>query len=375
VRRPFQENDSTKTGVHGLKGPNGLFGELRLAASIITKQNVAQRGSTMDQAFALGIDLGGTTIKAGVYDDKWKLLECVSIDTRVNAGPEAVVGDMAQAAKKLMAHHSFRPAAIGLGSPGPLDLEQGQLMSLPNFPGWDFFPIREALSNAVGVPVILESDGNTAALAELKMGAGKDCDVDSLCMWTLGTGVGSGLILNGKVWHGRSGMAGELGHVCVDPNGASCMCGSQGCLERFVSATAIAATGRKWLQENDSADALRGRDVQSFTTRDFARMAEAGHRGMQAMFDEVGYYLGLSIASTINMLDLPLYVVGGGVADAWALFAKSLFQSVAKHSYVYELSRPCQDERYESGSPFITRAMLGPQAGLLGAALISVEAV
>jgi glucokinase len=325
-------------------------------------------------AHAVGIDLGGTTVRTGVYDSNWVLLACITLPTRVEDGPEAVVQDMARCVLELSAKYDFRPSAIGLGSPGPLNLSEGRLLRLPNFPGWDFFPIRNALASATNLPVILESDGNAAALAEWRVGSGVASEVESMCMLTLGTGVGSGLILSGKVWHGRDGMAGELGHVCILANGVACPCGGRGCLERYASATAIAEAGKEWLLNNELDRSLENGSLISLTARDMAKMAAAGHAGMRAIFEQVGYYLGLSIAGIVSTLDLPLYVVGGGVADAWDLFAPALFRAVWQHSYVYQLSQPTQFEIYERGRPFITRAKLGSQAGLLGAAMVSLVA-
>jgi glucokinase len=325
-------------------------------------------------AHAVGIDLGGTTVRTGVYNSNWELLACITLPTRVEDGPEAVVQDMARCVSELTAKYDFRPSAIGLGSPGPLNLSEGRLLRLPNFPGWDFFPIRDALVSATDLPVILESDGNAAALAEWRAGAGVASEVDSMCMLTLGTGVGSGLILAGKVWHGRDGMAGELGHVCILANGVACPCGGRGCLERYASATAIAEAGKEWLLNNELDQSLENGSLISLTASDMAKMAAAGHAGMLAIFEHVGYCLGLSIAGIVNTLDLPLYVVGGGVADAWDLFSPALLHTVSKHSYVYQLSQPTQFEIYEPGRPFITRAKLGSQAGLLGAAMVSLVA-
>jgi glucokinase len=191
-------------------------------------------------------------------------------------------------------------------------------------------------------------------------------------MLTLGTGVGSGLVLNGRIWHGLHGMAGELGHVSVIADGIECPCGGRGCLERYASATAIMSMGQKWFRDNKSETTLLNGKIDSPSTRDMAEMAAAGHCGMEQVFERVGYYLGLSIAGVVNTLDLPLYVVGGGVSDAWELFAPSLFRAVRDHSYVYQLCEPTRKEVPEAGKPFITRARLGTQAGLMGAAMVSL---
>lgn len=326
----------------------------------------------MNWNHALGIDIGGTTVRTGLFNSDWELIECITLPTRVIDGPQAVVEDLGRCVSTLTAKYDAAPPAIGLGSPGPLDIAEGRLLRLPNFPGWDGFPLRGALERATGLPVILESDGNAAAMAEWKRGAGLACGVDSLCMLTLGTGVGSGVVLEGKVWHGR-GMAGELGHVCLVPEGLPCSCGSRGCLERYASATAIVKAGQNWMRGHEAAVSSSSDLCDALTTHEMARMAADGNTAMIAVFERVGYYLGLGIAGMVNALDLPLYVIGGGVANAWDLFAPAMFRSVRDHSYVYQLSQPDQNEAFEKGRTFITKARLGPQAGLLGAALLSVD--
>jgi glucokinase len=156
----------------------------------------------------------------------------------VAAGPQEAVGDMGAAVSALLESAVVQgkpcdPIGIGIGSPGPINLRTGVLGLLANFPGWDNFPLRDALIDATSLPVILESDANAAAIAEWKLGAGKTLGLSSMAMLTLGTSVGSGLILNGEVWQGMFGMAGELGHATIVPSGLPCNCGSPGCLELY----------------------------------------------------------------------------------------------------------------------------------------------
>ena len=192
----------------------------------------------------LGIDLGGTSLRVGAFDAGMQLLASRVMPTRVSSGPQAVVTDMADAIASLLDETTARAEAIGLGSPGPLNLTDGTLGQLPNFPGWDFFPLRSALEDLTGLPVVLDGDANAAALAEWKLGAGRNEGVDSMAMLTLGTGVGSGIILEGRIWHGIVGMGGEVGHVSVNYDGPACSCGGRGCLEYYASATGIERSAR-----------------------------------------------------------------------------------------------------------------------------------
>jgi glucokinase len=324
----------------------------------------------------VGIDLGGTSIRLGLCDASMTLLESHSMPTRVAAGPQAVVQEMADAVRLLLQRESteglYDPVGIGIGSPGPINLHTGVLGLLPNLPGWDNFPLRRALSEATGLPVILESDANAAATAEWKLGVGKTADVTSMAMLTLGTGVGSGIILNGKLWHGMFGMGGEVGHATVEPSGILCGCGSHGCLEMYASANGLMRLAREVAESPCGTAALRElcNGAGGCTPLHVARLAEAGDPAAKLAFERLGGYLGIGIANLINTLDLPMIVVGGGVATAWPLFSESMFKAVHDYSVVYRLVAPKQREEIEKNCTYICPAVLGPAAGLLGAALL-----
>jgi glucokinase len=319
----------------------------------------------------IGIDLGGTSLRVGAFDANMTLLSSRVIPTRVSAGPEAVVADMADALSSILDETHGRTEAIGLGSPGPLDLVTGTLGQLPNFPGWDFFPLRAALEELTGLPVVLDGDANAAALAEWKLGAGRSEGVCSMAMMTLGTGVGSGIIIDGRIWHGIVGMGGEVGHISVNYDGPVCSCGGRGCLEYYASATGIERTARAVAASNP-----RGKLAELFAAqpsanaRMIAELAHAGDPEAREIYAQAGVYLGRGLAGLVNTLDLPLYIIGGGVAAAWDLFAPEMFRTLREFSYVYRLQEPSQFSRREPGHPFVTCATLGADAGLLGAAML-----
>lgn len=318
----------------------------------------------------LGIDLGGTSLRVGAFDTGMQLLASRVMPTRVRSGPQAVVADMADAISSLLDETTGRADAIGLGSPGPLNLTNGTLGQLPNFPGWDFFPLRSALEDLTGLPVTLDGDANAAALAEWKLGAGRNEGVDSMAMLTLGTGVGSGIILEGRIWHGIVGMGGEVGHVSVNYDGPACSCGGHGCLEYYASATGIERSARALASHSHGKLADLYASNRNVTARQLADLAHSGDREARAVYTQVGRYIGRGLAALVNTLDLPLYVIGGGVAAAWDLFAPEMYQTLRELSYVYRLQQPSQYSRHEPGRPFITPATLGPDAGLLGAAML-----
>jgi glucokinase len=319
----------------------------------------------------IGIDLGGTSLRVGAFDASMQLLASRVMPTRVRSGPQAVVSDMADAISSLLDETTGRTEAIGLGSPGPLNLTDGTLGQLPNFPGWDFFPLRSSLEDLTGLPVILDGDANAAALAEWKLGAGRNEGVDSMAMLTLGTGVGSGIILSGRIWHGIVGMGGEVGHVSVNYDGPVDSCGNRGCLEYYASATGIERSARILASKSSGPLADLFAKSSSVTARQIADLATSGDREAREIYAQVGLYLGRGLAGLVNTLDLPLYVIGGGVAAAWDLFAPEMYLTLRELSYVYRLQQPSQLARREPGHPFITPATLGADAGLLGAAMLS----
>ena len=319
----------------------------------------------------IGIDLGGTSLRVGAFDASMNLLTSRVMPTRVSSGPEAVVSDMADAIASILDETHGSTKAIGLGSPGPLNLVTGTLGQLPNFPGWDFFPLRPSLEELTGLPVVLDGDANAAALAEWKLGAGRNEGVDSMAMLTLGTGVGSGIILDGRIWQGIVGMGGEVGHISVNYDGPVCSCGGRGCLEYYASATGIERSARANAASNPQSKlAELFADNTAVTARQLADLAHSGDAESREIYAQVGVYLGRGLAGLVNTLDLPLYIIGGGVAAAWDLFAPEMFRTLHEFSYVYRLQEPSQLAHREPGRPFITCATLGPDAGLLGAAML-----
>jgi glucokinase len=193
-------------------------------------------------------------------------------------------------------------------------------------------------------------------------------------MITLGTGVGSGLILNGSVWHGMVGMGGEVGHLCLDPLGPPCGCGSRGCLEQYASANGLLRLAREEAESPGASEALVRLSHQQagFSPLAVATLAEQGDASALRSFQELGSWLGLGLAGLINTLDLPLIIIGGGVASSWKLFSPSMFTKLREYSFVYRLGEPTQRTTMEANHTFIRPAELGPAAGLLGAALLPV---
>jgi glucokinase len=323
--------------------------------------------------YTIGVDLGGTNLRVAAYSKTSGVLEQIQLPTRLQAGRDAVVRDMCGAIQQLIDKHS-RAALIGIGvgSPGPIELPEGRLRKLPNLPGWEGLELRTAIQAILGMPVIVENDANLAALAECLLGKGRSLGVDSLCMLTLGTGVGNGIILNGKVFDGMNGMAGEAGHATIWPDGHTCGCGSNGCLEQYASATAVCRLAREAIAKGDAPGlAVLQNKNPEFTARDLAELARAGDASAQKVYDLVGRSLGIGLAALINTLNLPLYVVGGGVAQAWDLFSAKMFEELRHRSYVYRFTDGTLDAQgHRSAKTYVEPAELGAESGILGACLL-----
>ena len=320
--------------------------------------------------FAVGVDLGGTNMRIAAVDETGKQLEVISTSTEVKRGRESVVSAMCDAIRALSAKYSstHRLAGTGIGVPGIIDMESGLVKESPNLPDWAEYPVREEIQRRLGTSVILENDANAAALGEKWMGAGRD--VDNMCMITLGTGVGGGIVLNDHIWHGMTGMAGELGHMAVYPDGVQCGCSNHGCLEQYASATAVKRMAVEKIASGHAPELARAMSENpEFSAKVVFQYAIQGDKQAQEIFRAVGRALGVIIADMINVLNLQMYVIGGGVSSAWEMFSPTLFAELRKRSFVYRATEPDSNlTAPQRRKTIITRALLGSDAGLIGAA-------
>lgn len=297
-------------------------------------------------SFTIGLDLGGTNLRAAAFSSDGQMLDLVSRPTEVTSGREAMLNNMVDAIDSLrLAHADRNLLGVGIGVPGFIRLREGVIVGSNNLKPLEDFPLRDAITERLGTPVILENDANAAALGEKWHGAGRD--VNDLVLFTLGTGIGGGIIHHGRIVHGADGMAGELGHITVVPDGNPCDCGNRGCLEKHASATAVTSMARL----------IRlGDDLTAVQVYEFARDGDT--RAIR-IFESMGRALGIALATMINTFNYPLYLLSGGLLPAWEFFAPAMLAEVKTRSFTYRNTHTR-----------IEQATLGNQAGLYGAAYL-----
>jgi glucokinase len=329
--------------------------------------------------FSIGVDLGGTNLRIAAVNQQGDLMEKVTLGTRVALGKDHVIGEMCDAIRVLAAKYAstFALQGIGIGVPGIIDMKTGMLRESPNLPGWAETPVRAEIERLLGTRVILENDANVAALGEKWLGAARD--VDDMAMLTLGTGVGGGIVLQGRIWHGMTGMAGEFGHMTVEPEGPPCGCGNRGCVEQYASATAVVRMAREAIASGRAPGLARAASSDpEFSSKAIYNLAIQGDAEAKKIFGRVGRALGICIANLVNAFNLNMYVIGGGASSAWEAFSPFIFQELRQRSLVYAATAPASPLSGGGGSgrlgpegstkTIITLALLGSDAGLYGAA-------
>ena len=304
---------------------------------------------------AIGIDMGGTNIRLALVDDDGTIIVSARHKTSAQEGKDSVISRLSSAASELIAEGRGHGTVIGVGIGAPGLVENGVVRCSPNLPGWNDVSLQRILGEALALPVILENDANAVAYGEKSTGAGRG--LNSLICITLGTGVGGGLILDGKIWRGAFGMAGEVGHMVIEPEGNPCSCGNRGCLETYASATGIVRMAKEAVGRGDA-----GWDVSTLTTEVLDEAARRGDKTAIRIFSEAGRSLGIGVASLLHILNPEAIIIGGGVVKAWELFYPSMAE---------EINRRCFREITERTK--IIPASLGDDAGMLGAARLAFE--
>ena len=319
----------------------------------------------VSECLVIGIDLGGTKISTALVDGSGRIIAHDYRETLAAQGQDAVVARMLDAAGDVMAQAEVqRPqvAAVGIGAPGPLDVGAGVVVDPPNLPGWDHVPLKQLIEDGLGITTFLENDANAAALGEHRFGAGGG--VAHMIYVTVSTGIGGGLILNGELYHGASGMAGEVGHQTIVPDGPRCGCGNYGCLESLASGTAIARRARERVAQGAPtliAELAEG-DLERITAKLVAEAASRGDGEAQRILAEAMDYLGIGMANLVNLFNPQLIVIGGGLTN----IGESLFGPVRRAIDQRAFRAQAQAVR-------VVPAELGDNVGVLGAAAVALR--
>jgi glucokinase len=305
---------------------------------------------------AIGIDIGGTVVKAGVVDPDGRVIELMRRDTP-SSSPEQVEDLIADIVAELRSRHTV--VAVGVGAAGFIDVTRSTVLFSPHL-AWRNEPLREAVRRRVGLATLIDNDANCAAWAEARFGAAQN-EPDLVCI-TLGTGIGGGMVLGGRLYSGRFGLGGEFGHMQVVENGRPCECGNSGCWEQYASANALVRDARALVEAGSTRVAgllnLAGNDPDAITGLLVAEAARAGDGLAVELLAETGRWLGVGIANLAAALDPGAFVVGGSVSDAGHLLLDPAIDA-------YRRTLTGRGFRPEAR---IVRAHLGNRAGLIGAA-------
>ena len=306
----------------------------------------------------IGVDLGGTTIKAGVVATNGSILYQNKFPTYADKGPSVVVQQIRLSVEDALKHlDGSKACGIGIGSPGVVD-DDGVVKAPPNFVDWDEVPMRDELSRLFpSVKIAVENDANAAAIAESKFGAGRDYPNFLFVIW--GTGVGGGIILNRKIFRGPTGGAGEIGHFTINFNGPPCNCGNVGCVEAYIGQRYLSQRTAERLKGHPDSTILKlvGGDVSKIEPVYISQAADQGDREAREILVEAGELLGVALSAVMNIMDLRVSIIGGGISAVGDYVMKAAQDSVVRH-----VLKPLRKDIK------VLPAQLGNSAGLLGAA-------
>lgn len=302
----------------------------------------------------LAIDLGGTNLRMAAIDAEGTILYQIKRETPKNRNSGEIVRAIIESAEicRAIVQETGEVRAISAALPSGIDYENGIIIQAPNLPCLNGFPMAAVLAKELNIDVVLENDANAAAVGESWLGASKG--FQSSVLVTIGTGLGAGIIIDGKILRGVDGLAGEIGHISVEPNGHPCGCGSFGCVEQYTSATAIVRQTHE-LESKFPDSGLKNRP--DLTSADVYKAGKAGDELALEVFRRMGFYLGIGLGGLINTLNPEVIVIGGGAAAGWDLFIPHTKEQIEIRSFRAAVERVK-----------IVPALLGDDAGILGAA-------
>ncbi|MBP0579715.1 ROK family protein [Labrys sp. LIt4] len=303
---------------------------------------------------AIGIDLGGTQVRAALVDDTGAVLKRAATRTDVAGGPAAVMAQFRSLIEDVTDDASLGSlSGIGVCAPGPLDSDTGTFIHVPTLPGWEDFPLRDELSAALGRPVVVEGDAIAACYGEWRFGAGRG--LDHLLYVTVSTGIGGGVVSDGRLLHGRRGMTAHVGHFRLAQDGPRCSCGAVGCFEAFAAGTALDRRARQAALAHPGSSLAR---LAAPTAGDVVEAARQGDATALALLDEEATLLGEGFVSLIHLFSPEKLVMGGGVAHGFDLMDETIHRIVRTTALPSFRDVP------------VAKAALGDNAGLVGAAAL-----
>jgi glucokinase len=318
----------------------------------------------MSQRYFIGVDLGGTNIKFGIVSERGKILRKGLLPAQADRGRKAILNNMNKAVRESLAfarEKKIKVKGIGVGSPGTVNLNSGKIEgSCPNLPQMVNVNLKRWLSRSFKFPIYVDNDANVMALAESKFGAAKGYK-DALCL-TLGTGIGGGIILDGKLFHGSNFAGAEFGHMTICYNGRKCNCGGIGCLEMYASAPAMVRDA-KWRLRRSRESIIRKliqEDQSKITTEVVFEAERRGDVLASEVVKQACAYLGAGIASAVNLLNPQVVVIGGGVSEGGQSFIRRIEKEVKKRAF------PSATKNLKA-----VKAKLGNDAGFIGAAMLA----
>lgn len=308
----------------------------------------------------IGIDVGGTNVKIALVEDG-KIIYSNTVPTYAKMGYEYTVNNIKQAIRDLMKETTTTEKdieGIGFDFPGQVDYQTGVVKLAPNIPGWVNVPIAQMIEDEFHIPTKIDNDVRCAALGEMKFGAGRGCE-NFICI-TVGTGIGSGIVINGKIVRGASNAAGEIGHIKLQAEGGPlCGCGDSGCLEAFASGPAIVAMAQDYLKGGKSSKFAELAGDGEITPYIVAKAAEAGDPVAKRIFEIMGYRIGIGLTSVINLLNPEKVIIGGGVAECGDLLLEPIRKTVKTRAM-----------KVAGETVEIVPAELGNSAGVIGASML-----
>ena len=315
----------------------------------------------MAKKYNIGVDIGGTNVKIALIDSNGAIAYSNSVPTRAEMGYEYTIQNIITTIKdslKESKNDISDIGGIGFGLPGQIDSQNGIVRLLPNIPGWVEVPLAKIISQEFNVPVKLDNDVRVATLGELNFGAGKGCQ-NLICL-TVGTGVGSGIVLNGQLVRGASMTAGEIGHVIVENNhGEICGCGATGCLEAYASGPSVVKLAKDYIAGGKSTkykEIAAGNEITPYIVYEAAKQGDAVAK---RIFTIVGEYLGVALVSVVNLLNPEKIIVGGGVGQAGDLILDPIREAIKKRCIPTS-----------AAAVQVVSAQLGESAGVVGASIL-----